>query len=200
MEIFSIFPIPIGVFKLPELSEDQMSWIISQDSRPNLENRTSENSCLLDHAVLESLRANMNSCIKEYTDDISKISNNVNVKITQSWCNYNSMGDSHHRHCHPNSILSGVYYVQTDEEDKINFYNDAPNSNGLELIPTEYNEYNSKSWWLPATQGTLVLFPSDLQHSVSKRTHNGPDRISLSFNTFFTGTIGTKDGLTLLHL
>ena len=200
MEIFSIFPIPIGVFKLPELSEDQMSWIISQDSRPNLENRTSENSCLLDHAVLESLRANMNSCIKEYTADISKISNNVNVKITQSWCNYNSMGDSHHRHTHPNSILSGVYYVQTDEEDKINFYNDAPNTYGFELIPTEYNEYNSKSWWLPATQGTLVLFPSDLQHSVSKRTHNGPDRISLSFNTFFTGTIGTKDGLTLLHL
>ena len=200
MNIVKLFPTSVGVFKLPKLSEDQMSWILSQDLRSNVNNKTSKNACLLDHAVLDSLRFNIESCINEYATNISKTPSNVSLKITQSWCNYARMGDSHHKHSHANSILSGVYYVQTDKEDKIHFYKSAGNVLPIQITPTEYNDFNSTSWWLPSTQGTLLLFPSHLHHSVSERTHNGPDRVSLSFNTFYTGTLGCDEELTLLHL
>lgn len=200
MDIVTLFPTPVGVFELPELSVDQMSWIMSQDVRPNSSNRTSQNTCLLDDEALVCLRDNIKSCVSEYTTGINKTPDNVSLRITQSWCNYNGKGEWHHKHCHQNSVLSGVYYVHTDEEDKIYFYNEKLTNETIQVKPTEFNEYNSRSWWLPATQGTLILFPSELPHSVSERTHNGPDRVSLSFNTFYTGTIGTEENLTLLHL
>jgi len=43
----------------------------------------------------------------------------------------------------------------------------------------------------------LFIFPSPLYHSVSIKTDN-IERISLSFNTFFKGRIGTEKDLTEL--
>ena len=69
----------------------------------------------------------------------------------------------------------------------------------LNFEVSDFNQYNSGSWWLPAKKGTMVMFPSWLEHEVRTKDHFG-ERISLSFNTFFVGQIGSKDMLTELKL
>ena len=52
---------------------------------------------------------------------------------------------------------------------------------------------------LPMKKGELILFPSNLQHSVPAN-QSDEDRISLSFNTWIKGDIGDKEKLTYLPL
>jgi predicted 2-oxoglutarate/Fe(II)-dependent dioxygenase YbiX len=65
--------------------------------------------------------------------------------------------------------------------------------------PTDWNLYNSKSWWMEAKTGGLLLFPSSLTHMVQQVTAD-EDRISIAFNTFLKGNLGDNKDLTELKL
>jgi uncharacterized protein (TIGR02466 family) len=111
--------------------------------------------------------------------------------------NYSEPGQYHHKHAHPNSFVSGVFYIQTNPNDKIFFYRDGYSQ--IKFPPAEWNSWNSESWWFEAITGRLILFPSSLTHMVP--TVEGEDvRVSLSFNTFPAGTVGEEMDLTGLKL
>ena len=123
---------------------------------------------------------------------------NVKLEITQSWINYTKTGQYHHKHAHPNSVISGVFYIQASKEiDKLFFYNESYQQ--IKIVPKEFHVYNSESWWLPVETGQLLLFPSSLTHMVAT-TSGEDDRISMSFNTFYKGKLGDEVALTGLTL
>ena len=68
-----------------------------------------------------------------------------------------------------------------------------------ELTLTDYNKHNSCSWSTNNDQNTLLLFPSSLVHEVARNVTD-EKRISISFNTFIKGVIGSSDRLTELKL
>ena len=133
--------------------------------------------------------------INDYMQSIYQPSTDVSLRITQSWTNMTQQGGHHHKHSHINSIFSASFYIQTSGEDRIYF--ETPNRPMIQLESKEYTDLNSTSWWMPATQGSMVMFPSWLDHHVMTKDHEG-DRISLSFNTFFVGEIGSR--LKMCHL
>jgi hypothetical protein len=91
-----------------------------------------------------------------------------------------------------------VFYVNADPaNDKIYFYNDTYRQ--IDVPPTDWNLYNSKSWWMEAKTGGLLLFPSSLTHTVQQVTAD-EDRISIAFNTFLKGNLGDNKDLTELKL
>ena len=94
--------------------------------------------------------------------------------------------------------MSGVFYVQADKaKDKIYFYR-----NGYQQIkfpPSDWNVWNSESWWFEVGSCDLVLFPSSLTHMVPT-VESEQTRISLSFNTFPVGNVGEEMDLTGLQL
>tara|TARA_R110002167_G_scaffold145343_1_gene336277 strand:+ start:85 stop:693 length:609 start_codon:yes stop_codon:yes gene_type:complete len=194
MPTHGIFPTPVGMYQLRELTEIQRAWIVSRPTLSNAKNRISEQKCVLDEEIMAPVRSQIETYLDEYFREIYTHSNSVSLRITQSWCNYAGAGEAHHRHLHPNSIVSGVYYPQTTDEDTITFYNTKIYARAFALKVSQYNEFNSLSWWMPTTQGSMILFPSELEHSVNARSSTtAPDRISLSFNTFLTGDIGDED-------
>ena len=67
------------------------------------------------------------------------------------------------------------------------------------MFPIKYNQYNTHSTTVEIKQGTLLIFPSYLEHSVM-RSLADTDRISLSFNTWINGTIGLLDKTSFLNL
>ena len=122
--------------------------------------------------------------------------NQSNLK--QSWANYTEAGQYHHKHAHPNSVVSGVFYPQANREfDKIYFYKDGYER--IKVPAAEYNHYNSESWWFEVGAGDLILFPSHLTHMVQTKEDDNT-RISIAFNTFLKGYIGSDESLTGLHL
>jgi uncharacterized protein (TIGR02466 family) len=198
MNLHGLFAQPVGFFDLGrELSDEEKFFLMELEQRPNMGNRTSANNFVLRDKLMTSLRGWMEDCVAEYFKATTNPKHDVTLRLTQSWVNYSEPGQYHHKHAHPNSFVSGVFYIQTNPNDKIFFYRDGYSQ--IKFPPAEWNSWNSESWWFEAITGRLILFPSSLTHMVP--TVEGEDvRVSLSFNTFPAGTVGEEMDLTGLKL
>ena len=191
-----LFAQPVGMFDRP-LSDDEKSLLMGLETRPNMGNTTSTDNFVLRRSGLTNLRSWIEDCVADYFKATANPKHNVSLRITQSWVNYSKQGQYHHKHAHPNSLVSGVFYINTNDNDRIYFYR-----SGFQQIkfPTDgWNQWNSESWWFEATEGRLVLFPSSLEHMVPT-VEGEKTRVSLSFNTFPVGTVGEEMDLTGLKL
>jgi uncharacterized protein (TIGR02466 family) len=198
VNLFSLFPTAVGKFQLDrELTKQELKFVTESERRPNMGNQTSANNYVLREKALKKLGDFLLESANKYFQEVYRPRDDVRLHITQSWLNYTEKGGYHHKHAHPNSFISGVFYVNADPtKDKIYFYGNEEYKQ-IKLEPTDYNLYNSESWWLEAGTGVLYLFPSSLTHMVPSIDHE-ETRISLSFNTFLKGTIGNNGNLTEL--
>lgn len=199
MSIHNLFPTPIGIFKFGrELNETELGFIKNQESFFNVGNTTSKNTRLLKSKELTEIRGFIEDSVQEYFKTVYAPKPDISIYLTQSWANYTEEGQHHHKHNHANSVVSGVFYPQADRAiDKIYFYRNTWQQ--IKVNATEYNPYNSESWWFNVGVGDLVLFPSDLMHMVEPKKGE-ETRISIAFNTFLKGHIGADDDLTGLYL
>jgi len=107
------------------------------------------------------------------------------LAVTGCWVNVNAPGTGHRLHSHRNNFLSGVYYVQVqDQANTINFYDPRPQAGVIRPAAAQSTAENTEVASLRVTNGTLLLFPAWLPHSVDINRSRQP-RISLSFNLMF---------------
>jgi uncharacterized protein (TIGR02466 family) len=105
--------------------------------------------------------------------------------VTESWININHPNSYNLRHLHPRSVFSGVYYVKVPIGDcgDIIFYRENMMLSYLPpQIVEDWNDMTSGTATYKAKQGTLLIFPSWVEHSVTPN-FTQEDRISISFNT-----------------
>ena len=107
-------------------------------------------------------------------------------EITGCWATVLARGAAHKAHSHPNNYLSGAYYVRTHPgADTINFH-DPRNQAGVIRPPVvELTAENTDQVVIRVTNGTLLLFPAYLEHSVDANTSD-EERVSISFNIMFS--------------
>lgn len=198
MNIYNLFPIAIGKFELDrELTDQESNFMRNQEMKQNSGNESSSNNYLLQSLELKNLNSFLEKKVDEYFQEIYAPKHEVFLRITQSWLNRTSPGKYHHKHAHPNSFISGVFYVKASKsKDKIYFYRELYEQ--LMVATKSFNVYNSESWWIEVGSGELILFPSRLAHMV--QTVQDEDRISLAFNTFPVGYLGDEDQLTASHI
>jgi uncharacterized protein (TIGR02466 family) len=194
MRIETLFPTPVGFWNLV-LNKDEIDFVRGLEQRPNDGNTTSKNNYLLREPEMERLSLFVDSCLGEYMKATYAPKYDVKPYITQSWANYTKPGQHHHKHAHPNSFLSGCVYIAA-KGDQIYFDRDVYQQ--IKLPTENWNPYNSESWWFEVNEGDVILFPSNLTHMV--QTVDGKERISIAFNTFLKGTIGSADELTELEI
>ena len=196
-ELISLFPIPLLVCAYQWDYSEELKWIRSVESwRENKDsyNRQSTDTFILDHPELEKIRTFIETKLNTFVSQT--LGSEDRLAITQSWLNKNEKGESHHEHVHPNSMISGVWYpVIHDKLPPIQFRNRAQRD--VELSTERYNTFNSATFMLPLNPGELILFPSNLTHSVQPNPFD-EERISLSFNTWVKGNIGKIASLTYL--
>ena len=200
MSIQGLFSTPVGAYKLDRnfsLNEKKAVDLCLQDLTNNIGNKFSKNTSVLNIPELCDIRDFCEESLKQFNTEIYG-ETKTQFRITQSWLNISEVNQFHHKHRHPNSYISGVLYVETSEDDKINFYNPSVRPNYYQEQPTMFNQFNSSVWWLPATERLLYLFHSDLEHEVPPVTSK--KRISLSFNTFFDSDFGSEIFLTHLPI
>lgn len=200
-EIVPLFPNPVALIEERKPSKKELKYIKELEVHSNVGNKTSNESNVLETKELSGLKKVIQERLDQYFQQVFCPQDDVGIRITQSWCNYSDGTDYHHKHSHANSVISGVYYPQSDHpEDQIMFHSPLAPYFGLKIYPKEFNLMNSQTWWLPAHTGTLLLFPSYLEHSVPTIKGRKTTRISLSFNTFYVGRLGNKEALTELIL
>ena len=199
--INGIFPTPIYISKLDKkLTPLELKFVDKnkKDFYKNDGNITSNNNYILNEKPLANIKKELDLKVQDYFNKVISPANNITPYITQSWLNYTETNQYHHKHAHPNSLVSGVFYINCHEEhDKIKFFND--NYKTIKLEIKDWNLYNSESWWFPVKTGDVILFPSSLTHMVETKEGTNT-RISLAFNVFIKGTIGNNKNLTELVL
>lgn len=108
-------------------------------------------------------------------------------RITGCWANINAPGAVHRMHSHPNNFLSGAYYLQVPAgADTINFHDPRPETGVIRPPVTELTAYNTDQVVVRVAEGTLLIFPAWLPHSVDANASEH-ERISVSFNVMFEG-------------
>jgi uncharacterized protein (TIGR02466 family) len=125
-------------------------------------------------------------CVDKVFYDLKLPESFKKIIITESWVNKNGKNEYHHKHTHPNSFLSGIFYLTSNSSGKTNFltenmwYSDEHlfQSNSDESTYDKYNIFSEKP-----EAGKLLIFPSKLSHNVEPNMSD-TRRYSISFNAY----------------
>jgi len=200
----NIFPTPIYMTNMDRPFTRQELQFVEKQKKHCLKNQgniNTKDNYILNRQEFKNIKKFLDTACKDYLDRIICPKDNIELYITQSWLNYTEENQFHHIHEHPNSIVSGVLYFNSDKDkDMIKFVNNKLYKQISPTIDSEkYNIWNSESWWFSVETGLLVMFPSSTTHQVDTKKGDNT-RVSLAFNTFYKGTIGSNSLLTELTL
>jgi len=192
----------LPLFSTPVMYEHETEYRISQKEKDilyslkeqtNYGNSLSKNTYVLDLPGLENLKSFLKSKLNYYAHNIVGVKKQ-NFYITNSWTTRNKLGEKHHSHRHPNSMLSGVFYLEADGNSPLEISHRSRIFEDFRFLfeHDEMNMYNSSSWKGLVKTGSLIIFPSWLVHEAHENT-SMIDRRVLGFNSFVEGVFGTKD-------
>jgi len=115
-------------------------------------------------------------------------------KITNSWISKQPPGEHVNMHNHANSLVSAVYYLQTPTNcgrlilHKRKHF-DNMFSETVDIPVSNFTPVSSTGWPFEVEEDMLIIFPSNVEHSVEPNSSN-QDRYSLATNFFAFGTFG----------
>jgi hypothetical protein len=181
MGLQNFFSTPIYTHFIPQNIADKMEEIIV----PRLSNLEFEDGVNTDFFKNEKIVSDKE--IKPFLDYINSIvyiysqeSNIKYCKLGNFWIQDYQTSHSHGLHCHPQSTISGTYYIRTNSHSgNLKFQNPNPHIDmEVPLNPQiQQTYYNIKP-----KKGLLVLFPSWLKHEILPSSNKDVIRTSLSFN------------------
>ena len=207
MDIINAFPVPLGVNYFREVTSNELEALKSFEMTANGNaseggnNTRSIDQYILEDERLSSIKDFLEASVKEYMDKTLCPAPEMSHYITQCWVNSNGIGEHHHFHDHMNSIMSGVYYVDVEEDkDSLTFIRgitDMPMM-GHQLLPdiVTYTPYNCPELNMPVKNGMLIMFPSNTTHGVHPVEGRTKARISVAFNTYVRGLV-SKGGASM---
>ena len=194
-----IFSTPLYINNMNrKFSKKEISFIINskKDIIKNTSNSYTKDDYILKRPALKNIKSYIEKCCDDYLERIMSPSDPVKLEITQSWINYSNKNEYHQEHCHSNSLISGVLYINAQEKnDSIHFLGKSYNL--LSPNVKNYNAFNCKIFSVPVQTGKLIIFPASTTHRVLANKQDYV-RISLAFNTFLRGSLG--GGLGVLKI
>jgi uncharacterized protein (TIGR02466 family) len=195
MIVNNLLPIPIYEFQCDDqLTEEIYNQSILSKFTDNMSNKISDSA----HFYNARLFDWFDQCI----DQVKQIYfiDEISLPIITCWVNKSSKLERHHTHHHPNSILSGIFYLTTHDKAETVFYYKNPYFEiGATNLILASKDQEKDLVDRPTTiigkiapnKGKLILFPSSIVHGTRPNT-DSQARYTLSFNTFFSGKIHDK--------
>ncbi len=191
-DVFSLFPTSVWKVQLTTDVYERINGAVQEilvEMNPRLAELAPGGSWQSGHRLhtLDEFRE-LVSCIMDSTGTVLKFLKVgfQEMELTGCWANVAAPGASHAMHSHPNNFLSGVYYVQTSMgANTINFHDPRPQAGVVRPPVTELTNQNADQAVVTVTNGTLLMFPAYLTHSVPPNESNEP-RTSISFNLMFS--------------
>lgn len=149
--------------------------------------RTNKNFVDTTHGFLENdLKHNeiFNNLVKDLTyhcnNYLTILGYSPKAKIINMWANLSKKGDYLFPHNHPNSLISGAFYVSaTNDNDLIEFF-DNINNMTTKVSKETNNIFSYQTCVHQCIPGKLIMFKSDFLHGCPAL--QGDEKIVISFN------------------
>lgn len=183
-------------------TDDEMNFFKSYTDWRSYEEQTrteySRDTHILDRPELSQIKKFVLDKIDMYVEEF-KIED-VEFYVTQSWLNRTAEHGFHHRHKHPNSIISGVLYITDGTPFSLIRPGPSLNDDGHTLFKTtEDNYHNSSEYQIKIEPTMMLMFPSYIEHFV-RPNKSKEFRMSLAFNAYYKGTVGTPKSCNSLTI
>lgn len=110
--------------------------------------------------------------------------------LKNAWINVNPPGTYNISHTHPQSTISGVWWIKCPK-DSGNIVFESPVSHTQQDIMEKINPHIAEknnyfpTYYFEPVEGMVLLFPSDIRHGVEEN-QSKEDRISIAFNLEFS--------------
>ena len=189
MEVHEVFPTVVAQdridihdeFKSEYFNELKSLWFDGYN------NETPENSgrCSLhlNKSYLEFFQS-LKRSVWRYLDLFEVDHQKLNINFIKSWIGYHNKDiPALNMHTHNGADISFTYYLSTDETSDKFCVHQLSNTNevsGALFQPSDrfnvmrkFNRYNCHTYTITPHEGTVVLFPSTLQHSTLKKENTG---------------------------
>lgn len=207
-ELVSLFPTSLLVNNIDRsLTDEELECVLDYQYgvKANTGNITTKDVLVLENPKLAGLKKLVEEALQDYLIQIYNPINpdKIRLVVTQSWLNFTDKNQYHHKHYHHNSIISGCLYINARKESDCIMFTKRATGEPWQIQALEQNYFNCNEFTVPVETGDLVLFPSNLIHSVPQ-TNQDYTRISLAFNSFWDGEIGfvkgAIDGINFLRV
>jgi uncharacterized protein (TIGR02466 family) len=147
------------------------------------------------HPEMEQLVKFFRTSVKFYFEKVDYLYEDF--EILQCWANKTRFKQLHHQHRHPNSMISGVFYLDHGGGDTVFTMHDTRE---LSVATTRPTPWNRRPVHVKPSPGRLILFPSTMEHHTLTHNDSEKDRYTLSFNVIIRGEIGELSSGTWLNL
>ena len=117
-ETHGLFPVPIYVSNIDRgFTEKELQFVKDQKNHcvENSGNIHTKDSYILNRPELKDIKSFIDEVCQSYLDNIICPKEDIKIYVTQSWLNYTEENQFHHKHAHPNSFASGVFYIDSDK-------------------------------------------------------------------------------------
>jgi uncharacterized protein (TIGR02466 family) len=201
-------PIVHPLFSIPVLETKVLNYendVIDFNSIPyhlfnknplqqNTFNSISQN--ILDEPSFKNLRCVIDSLMEEYVYNQLKLPRHSKLKLVNSWMVIGHPGSETNGHTHPNSVYSGIFYLKAGPGTGMVSFSIPRNSftfttPTVSPMPTEFNMYNSLCWNVEPDDNTVLIFPSHLEHAITRNVSNNI-RCCVPFNYFLVEEISKQ--------
>ena len=165
------------IYKLREIFNEgnQQDWMSGAMSPQNCFHLTD----LAEHLEFITLVKRIQTCVQEFA--LHYGSEDV-YNCTESWYNVYQSGRYQEFHMHPYNIFSAIYYVKVPDGASGTYFK-RPDMGSM-LPPknkVQTTQLNQDTLIAPPQEGTVIIFRSNLQHSVPPSTFEG-DRVTIALN------------------
>lgn len=205
--VIPMFAIPIYANNV-SFPKDILDYVKTLDYKliASEDGKISLDTYVLDDINLVKLREIIQTQVDIFLRKEMRVKNNADFYLCNSWIMKHNKGDSAPNHHHGNSIISGIMYLQCDEQSgELVFSKSSSHTNFIHpcflLDYDEYNIFNSSDWTFSPKQGDIFLFPSFLEHKV-KQSMSEDERYCVAFNLFVKGELGRneKEDISILNI
>jgi uncharacterized protein (TIGR02466 family) len=193
-EVMPLFATPVYISSVKDSLENELEFVktLKYNIQQNCNFLTENNKVHL-LPEMKKCRDIIEYHLNIYAEKILSIKQRF--YLTHSWIAKTNPGQQHNAHYHPNSILSGVLYINANEncsDLKLHKKSFIKEAFAFDYDVENYNIFNSDCWDIPVHSGNIIIFPSHYSHEVSTNKLN-EDRIVMSFDTFVKGKFGQND-------
>lgn len=193
VNIKEVFTTPLGLFAVPgadQLNRLLEEAILAREASDTTVERSNYGGWHSDDTLLnwpEIASANLGDTFRSAVSHMIAWTTRMqrfNIRLTLgAWANVNRAGTFNTSHIHPGNHFSGVYYVRAPDladdgirnAGNIQFY-DPRGPISMVQLPGQLDTLS-----IPPREGTLLIFPAWLYHSVNSFTRDKV-RISIAFN------------------
>lgn len=189
MKIYNLFPTPVAFSENPNhvkyknklIKECQLLKTKIKKGGSNWDStvyNTCETNNLHDNKKFDLLHDWIFNEVKLFADKLGYTKKKMFCEL--SWFNYYNKYDYQEAHDHENNEISAVYYLTVPKNSgNIRFV--SPEPKGVKNVFVKDNPYTWREYKVTPKEGLLIMFRSNLIHSVQQSKSN-KTKISLSYN------------------